>query len=106
MKKPKKIRRHCPFCNKHTEQKVEIVSTGGKRGTQKKGSIQRAMLRGRGRGYGNKGKWGSKPAITKWKRKVKSTKKTNFKYTCTKCKKSTVQKKGVRTGKASLVEKQ
>lgn len=105
MKFPKKRRRYCPYCKKHTEHKVVIVSSGRQRSALKKGSIQRAMLRGRGKGFGNVGKWGSKPAITKWKRKTKGTKKTNIMYTCSVCNKSTVQRKGIRTGKVQLKEK-
>ena len=102
MKVPKLMQRYCPICNAHTEHKVATVSSGGKRGSLKKGSIQRAMLRGRGVGYGNKGKWGSKPAVGKWKRKTKSTKKTNLKYTCSVCKKSTIQSHGRRVGKLKI----
>ena len=99
MKIPKKTKRYCPYCKKQTEQKVKLVSTGAKRGTLTRGSIQRAKLRGKGVGIGNKGKWGSKPAVTKFKRKSKTTKKTNIMYTCTVCGKSKYQKKGIRAGK-------
>lgn len=102
MKFPKKTMRHCPYCRKHTEHKIIDVSSGHKRSALKRGSIERAKLRGLGRGYGNKGKWGSKPAITKWKRKTKSTKKTNIMYTCQVCKKSHIQKKGIRTSKFQI----
>jgi large subunit ribosomal protein L44e len=105
MKIVKKTKRYCPFCKKHTEQKISFVSSGHKRSAMRKGSIERAKLRGRGRGYGNLGKWGSKPPITRWKRKTKSTKKTNLLYTCTQCKKSCGQKKGDRTGKMVMEEK-
>ena len=105
MKIPKKLRRYCPYCNKHTEHKVSDVSSGHKRSALKRGSIERAKLRGLGRGMGNLGKWGSKPAITKWKRKTKSTKKTNLLYTCQVCKKSHQQKKGKRTSKLQLEDK-
>jgi len=88
MKIPKKTNRFCPFCKKKTEQKIKLVGTGGKRGTLTRGSISRAKARGLGRGIGNKGRWGSKPAVTKFKRKTKTTKKTNIMYTCTICKKS------------------
>ena len=64
--------------------------------------MMRAKLRGRGRGFGNKGKWGSKPAASKFKRKSKTTKKTNFMYTCQTCKKSHYQKKGIRAGKVQI----
>src|SRR3989344_3474942 len=100
---PKKTKRYCPYCKKHTEHKIELVSTGHKRGTLKRGSIDRAKKRGLARGYGNLGKWGSKPAITKWKRKTKATKKTNLLYTCKECGKSHYQKKGKRSSKITVV---
>ncbi|HLC63379.1 MAG TPA: 50S ribosomal protein L44e [Candidatus Nanoarchaeia archaeon] len=99
MKIPKTTKRYCKFCKKHTEQKIAEVK-GKERGSQKKGSLQRAYKRGRGRGFGNLGKYGSKPPISKWKRTgAKTSKKTNLKYTCSVCKKTTVQKKGTRTKK-------
>lgn len=102
MKFPKKVMRFCKFCKKRTEQKLSIVGAGRKRGAMKRGSIERARKRGLGRGFGNLGKWGSKPPITAWKRKTKSTKKTNILYTCTVCNKSILQKKGIRTKKMIL----
>lgn len=96
---PRKTRRYCRFCKKHTEQKISIVSSGHKRGSLKKGSIQRAMKRGKGVGMGNLGKWGSKPAVTAHKRKTKSTKKSNLMYTCSACNKSSLQRKGKRVSK-------
>jgi ribosomal protein L44E len=101
MKFKKIVKRYCPICNKHTEQKLSIVSSGHSRGALTRGSIGRAKRRGLG-GAGNRGRWGSKPAITKWKMKVKSTKKTNIMYTCSVCKKSTSQREGTRTGKVQL----
>ncbi|MBI2044832.1 50S ribosomal protein L44e [Candidatus Pacearchaeota archaeon] len=88
MKIPKTTKRYCPYCNKRTDQKIKLVSAGAKRGTLTRGSISRAKKRGLGRGIGNKGKWGSKPAVSKFKRKSKTTKKTNIMYTCQVCKKS------------------
>ncbi len=99
---PKKTRRYCPYCNKHTEQKISMISSGHKRGSLKKGSLARAKKRNVGVGKGNLGKWGSKPAVTAWKRKTKSTKKTNFMFTCETCKKSTLQRKGTRAGKVQF----
>ena len=99
MKIKKETNRYCPFCLKHTKQKIAEVK-GKERGSLKKGSLQRAYKRGRGRGFGNVGKYGSKPPISKWKRTgAKTSKKTNIKYTCLTCKKSTIQKQGVRTRK-------
>lgn len=105
MKIPKKVKRYCPYCKKHTEHKVTQAKTGHQRGTLKRGSPVRAKKRGLNRGKGNLGRY-SKPAITKWKRKSKSTKKTNLVYTCMVCGKSTVQKKGKRSGRVIFREKQ
>jgi len=101
MKLPKTTNRFCPYCNKKTKQKIKIVGTGFRRGTLTRGSITRAKKRGLGKGIGNKGKWGSKPAMSKFKRKSKTTKKTNIMYTCTECGKSKYQKgrRNKRTGK-------
>jgi ribosomal protein L44E len=99
MKIPKVTKRFCPYCKKRTEQKIKLVTTGFKRGTLTRGSKNRARLRGLGRGIGNKGKWGSKPAMSKFKRKSKTTKKTNIMYTCKECGKSKYQKKGIRLSK-------
>lgn len=99
MKKPKSTNRFCPFCRKKTGHKIKLLSTGIKRGSMKKGGMLRARKRGRGVGYGNLGKWGSKPAIKNWKRKTKNTKKAVFVYTCSVCKKSHQSKKGKRTSK-------
>ena len=98
MKIPKTTKRFCPYCRKKSEQKIKIVGTGAKRGTLKRGSLARAKLRGSNRGKGSHGKY-SKPAVSKFKRKTKTTKKTNIMYTCQECKKSKYQKKGKRTGK-------
>jgi len=98
MKIPKTTKRYCPYCRKKTEQKIKLVSTGAKRSALKRGSKARAKLRGLNRGIGNKGRY-SKPAVTKFKRKSKTTKKTNIMYTCQECKKSKYQKKGKRAGK-------
>jgi ribosomal protein L44E len=99
MKKPKTTNRYCPYCKKKTEQKIKLVSTGAQRGTLTRGSISRAKKRGKGVGIGNKGKWGSRPAVSKFKRKSKTNKKTNLMYTCSVCGKSKYQKRGERVGK-------
>ena len=100
MKIPKTTKRFCPYCKKKTEQKIKVVGTGFKRGSMTRGGGRaRAKLRGLGRGIGNTGKWGSKPAQAEHKRKTKTTKKTNIMYTCQVCKKSKYQKKGQRASK-------
>ena len=98
------MRRYCKFCNKHTIHKVVNISTGHKRGSMKRGGKSRTRKRGLWRGMGNLGKY-SKPAVSKYKRKSKTTKKTNLLYTCQECKKSHYQKKGKRTSKIQVIEK-
>lgn len=100
MKIPKVTNRYCPYCNKKTEQKIKLVSTGAKRGSLKRGSKQRAALRGRARGIGNLGRW-SKPAVSKFKRKSKTTKKPNIMYVCAVCGKGKYRKssRNKRSGK-------
>jgi len=97
MKLPKLKNRHCPFCNKHTEHKVS-ESKKRTRGTAhplSHGSKKRIQSRGR-MGSGNQGKY-SKPAISKWGMAGRKTsKKTDLRYECSKCKKKHAQKEGVR----------
>ena len=102
MKRPRTTNRFCPSCKKKSEHKVKLLTTGSKRSSLKRGSIPRAKLRGAMPGMGNKGKWGSKPPGTKWKRKTKNTKKAVFVYTCQTCKKSHQSKSGIRTGKVIM----
>lgn len=102
MKLPKTTNRFCPYCNEKTKQKIKLVGTGFQRGTLTRGSIARAKKRGLGRGIGNKGKWGSKPPVSKFKRKTKTTKKTNIMYICEKCGKAKYRqgRRNKRAGKA------
>ena len=95
MKLPKIRKKYCPKCKKHTEHKV-MQSKKGSPSSLKKGSKFRMRLRGQGRGTGNVGKL-SKGVLTKWKRfGKKTTKKTDLRFQCKECKRSTVQKKGIR----------
>ena len=102
MKLPKNVSRYCKKCKKHTLHKISIVK-GKERGSLKRGSIERAQKRGRGIGYGNLGRWGSKPALTKFKMTgAKTSKKTNLKYTCDVCGKSSLQRYGIRAKKVVI----
>ena len=95
MKIPKSIKRHCPYCKKHTEHKV---SQNKKKNASSMtyGSKVRARKRGRARGEGNLGRY-SKPAVTKFKMTGKKlSKKTDLRYECKVCKKMHMQKKGIR----------
>ncbi|MEK6859300.1 MAG: 50S ribosomal protein L44e [Nanoarchaeota archaeon] len=98
MKLPKLTKRFCPKCNKRTEQKIEVVSTGFKRGPLAWGALSRAKLRGKNRGMGNKGKY-SRKAIKSWKRKTKTTMRRVVLYTCKECKKSKISKHSRRVSK-------
>ena len=102
MKIPKMIRRYCKYCKKHTEQKVAQVKRGSP-STLSYGSKVRARKRGSARGMGNRGRY-SKKAITKFKMTGKKlTKKTDLRYTCKECNKTSVQKKGIRAKKVEFV---
>jgi large subunit ribosomal protein L44e len=87
MKLPKKTKRYCPFCKKHTEHKIDVVSTGHKRGTLKYGSLKRAKQRGAFPGRGNKGRFSRKPPKNQ-KMKSKTTTRKVLTYRCQECKKA------------------
>ncbi|MBN1646155.1 50S ribosomal protein L44e [Candidatus Woesearchaeota archaeon] len=103
MKKPKITRRYCPKCQKHTEQKVAESKKRARNQAKplSKGSKKRVRARGERRGAGNLGKY-SKPTKPKMIGK-KLSKKTDFRYTCSVCKKSFVQSGGVRAKKVELI---
>jgi len=101
VKRNKKTRRFCPFCKKHTEQTISIAKKRD-RGPLKHGSIARAKRRGRGVGYGNLGRWGSKPTKPKMTGK-KTSKKHDLRFKCSVCNKTSVQNYGRRARKLELV---
>jgi large subunit ribosomal protein L44e len=94
---PKTIKRYCKHCNKPTEHSISLAKKR-ERGALKRGSIARGKKRGRGTGFGNKGRWGSKPTKPKMSGK-KTSKKRDLRYKCKECNKTSVQKSGVRTKK-------
>ena len=95
MKLPKTKKRYCHYCKVHTEHKISQVKKKAPR-SMSYGSKVRARKRGRARGYGNLGRY-SKPAVTSWKMTgKKTTKKTDFRYLCTKCNKMHNQRYGIR----------
>lgn len=101
MKIPKKTTRYCPYCNAHTEQKVDLVSSGHKRGTLKYGSLWRAKKRGALPGTGNKGRYSRRPPKSR-KMKTKTTTRKVLIYTCQKCKKSAQSQRRRRVSKIVL----
>jgi large subunit ribosomal protein L44e len=95
MKLPKTAMRHCPYCKKHSLHRI-TVNKKKNPGTMTYGSKVRARKRGQARGKGNMGRY-SKPAISKFKMTgKKASKKTDFRYECSVCKKQHVQKEGYR----------
>ena len=56
-------------------------------------------------GYGNKGRWGSKPAIKSWKMKTKVTKRITVVYKCKSCSKMKGIKKAIRSGRIEIGDK-
>jgi ribosomal protein L44E len=103
MKKPKTVKRHCKYCKKHTEQKISLSKKKSKSSAHplSRGSKRRTRQRGRWRGAGNLGKY-SKPPKPKMTGK-KLSKKTDFRYTCKECGKTSMQKSGIRAKKVELV---
>jgi ribosomal protein L44E len=103
MKVPKATKRHCPHCGKHTEHKVALAKRKGRSTAHplSKGGPTRIHSRGLRRGAGNLGRY-SKPTKPKMSGK-KLSKKTDLRYQCAVCKKTSSQAKGVRAKKLELV---
>src|SRR4030042_1239254 len=103
MKIRKTVRRYCPFCKKHTEQKVSLAKKKGRSSAHpmSRGSTSRQRQRGLRRGFGNLGRY-SKPPKPKMTGK-KLSKKTDFRFTCKECNKTHTQAKGFRAKKIELV---
>ena len=105
MKIPKEIKRYCPNCKTHTLQKVKNEKNRGKNKTNPmtQFSKMRMKLRGLTTGRGNKGKM-SRGALNSWKRfNKKHSKRTDFRFTCTVCKKTNVSgDRGIRCKKVQV----
>lgn len=102
MKIPKVMKKYCPFCKEHTEQKVARSKKRQPR-SMSQGSKVRAKKRGSSVGIGNHGKY-SKPPANKFKRgNAKTSKKSDLRFSCTTCNKSICQSKGIRAKKVEFV---
>jgi large subunit ribosomal protein L44e len=103
MNVPKQKKRHCPTCKKHTLQKVAQNKARSRSSSHplSRGSNTRIYLRGQRSGHGNLGRY-SKPPKPKMTGK-KMSKKTDFRFTCPVCNKTTMQKEGFRAKKVELV---
>ena len=96
MKIPKLTRRYCPYCKKHTEHKVSQAKRRSPNSARPLAKAAKPRT-GFGKGFGNLGRYGSKPAIASFKMTgKKTTKKTDLRYECKECKKIHCQKKGFR----------
>jgi large subunit ribosomal protein L44e len=93
MKIPKVKNRYCPKCRKHTEHKVIVEKSGSRRGTLGKGRRKLYTMK---HGYGGF-PYPNPQKSQRWG--VKLSKKVNLKFTCSKCKKSHLQKRGKRAKK-------
>ncbi len=105
MKLPKKIKRYCPKCKKHTETTIAEAKkkTRSTARPMSRGSDSRIKARGDRRGFGNHGRY-SKPAISKFKMTgAKTSKKTDLRYKCSVCGKIQVQPVGKRAKKVEFV---
>ena len=99
MKIPKTIKRYCRFCKKHTIQTLSLAKKR-ERSTLKHGSLKRARKRGRGTGFGNLGRWGSKPPKSKERMAgAKQSKKQDLRFKCKECNKTSTIKKSTRAKK-------
>ncbi|MFH1399922.1 MAG: 50S ribosomal protein L44e [Nanoarchaeota archaeon] len=103
MKTPKTLKRHCPYCRKHTDHKVAEAKKRARNASRPMsyGSVSRVRARGERRGAGNLGKY-SKPTKPKMIGK-KLSKKTDFRYTCSVCKKTHTQRQGFRAKHVEMV---
>lgn len=107
MKLPKETNRYCPKCKKHTKHKVGTAKQKSRSATRpmSRGSASRMKSRGLRGGYGNKPKGGSKPAIKKWKRKTKMTRRLTLTYTCDECGKTKMAARSIRAGRIEIGDK-
>lgn len=103
MKIPKSVKRYCPNCKKHTEQRVSQNRAKGRSSSHplSRGAVSRVKRRGERRGAGNLGRY-SKPTKPKMSGKKRS-KKTDLRYKCTECNRIFMQSHGVRAKRIEFV---
>jgi len=93
MKIPKKQKRYCPFCKKHTEHTLEEAK---RRPRKKNSKSQRSFLR-KLKGYGSFPKENPKG-------REKPTRKVDFRYKCSECGKKHPLGKGFRIKKVEMIK--
>ena len=102
---PKVINRHCPYCKKHTEHKVEVAKTKTRSSARPLSRYSRSRTNGRGltKGMGNKGKYSMPPIKKRKMMNKKMSKKVDLRFLCSNCKKMSQKTEGFRTKKFELV---
>jgi large subunit ribosomal protein L44e len=106
MRLPVETRRYCPYCRKHTVQKISVAKQKSRSATHpmSRGSTTRLEKRGFRVGYGNQGKY-SRKGPKDWKRKSKMTRRLAVQYTCKTCGKAKGISKAIRTSRIEVGEK-
>ena len=103
MKLPKQVKRYNPVLRKHTLMNVALAKKRSP-GSSSPMSASSKTRTGFGKGLGNKGRYGSKPPINKFKMAGKKrSKKTDIRYTCTESKKMFVRRNTVRAKKVEFI---
>ena len=103
MKLPKQTKRFCRKCKSHTDHKIQQAKRRTPGAAHPLDRFAKPRT-GFGKGHGNLGKYGSKPAISKFKMTgAKTTKKLDLRYECKSCNKSSVQSKGIRCKKIEFI---
>ncbi len=95
MKVPKKIKKYCPHCKTHTENKVMTAKSGGPRGTLKHGQ-RRHQRRSGVHGYGSM----PQPKVAQ---RAKISKRVLIMYQCEQCKKKHLKQHPIRSKKFAVV---
>lgn len=99
MKMPKRIKRYCKHCRKHTVMTINMVHKG-KRSTLKNGQRRRLRIKS---GHGDAGHYSKKP-IKDWARNSKVTQAKDANLECTECKKKQVVKGGFKARRFELIK--
>lgn len=104
MKIPKARNRYCPTCKKHTPHKVTEAKKKTFGTAHPHSHANKLRLKARGRmGVGNHGRISRKPVGQRKMSGKKMSKKTDFRYECTVCKKMHTQNQGMRAKKVEFV---
>ena len=91
---PKKMKKYCRHCKKHTVQTLNIVHAG-KRSVLKSGQRRRDRIK---KGHGDGGHYSRKP-IKDWNRASKIAKTKDINMECSECKKKNLVKGGFKSKK-------